>query len=258
MDCLKFHEHLYAFLDGEIDDSLKTEMAQHAGSCPVCSLELDHERNFGTLLKSHMIKESAPYALKESLIEQLEKKKNQFSWKDVFQVRAAWGIALVIVILVGTVSLRISGVKPFPVFAEVTSKHLEYLRGVYPLEFKTGEWKEALDWFGGKTDFAVTAPHIALNKVNVIGGRMINLKDKKSAYILMEKDGYKISCFYTDLKDVKIPAVSVKEGITTPDGHLLVKSERGYNTVFCYHKADGTACIFVTDMPMDQFSKLFV
>lgn len=258
MDCQKFQEYLYPYLDGELAEDLRLEMQTHQSNCPVCALELEKEQRFGHIVKNHFIKEHAPFTLREAVVKQLEKKQNQFSISRALNFKTAWGVVIITLLIAAAAFQRGTMAKPFPVFDEVTQKHLEYLRGVYPLEFKTGELKEALAWFSGKTDFAVTVPHIALNKVNVVGGRMINLKDKKSAYILLEKDGYKISCFYADLNDVKLPGLSVKDGVRAFDDHRLVKTQQGYNTIFCYHRADGTACIFVSDMPMDQFAKLFV
>ena len=257
MDCQKFQEYLYPFLDGELDDGLKLEVEQHLSTCPVCSLELEKERKFGHVLKTHLIKEKAPFALREALVQQLENKKSKFSWRHIFAMRFAPALALLAVVVVAVFNHQNHFNKIFPVFSEALKDHLEYLKGEYPLEFQTSDMKEALNWFRGKTDFAVMAPHISLNKTTLLGGRIIHLKDKKAAYFLLEKEGHKISCFYTDLHDVVVPKASSQEGIQHLGKSLLVKSEKGYRTIFCFHP-DGTACIFVSDMPLEEFSKLFV
>jgi len=258
MHCQKFQEYLYPDLDGELDENLRLEMEKHLLSCPVCSLEFDKERKFGHILKTHLIKEKAPFALRESVIQQLEDKKKKFSWRHIFVTRFAPALALLAVITM--VIFHQQGIlrEPFPVFSEALKNHLEYLKGEYPLEFQTSDLKEALDWFQGKTDFAVTAPHLSLDKVKLVGGRVLHLKDKKTAYLLLKKDGYKISVFYTDLHDVAVPKASSKEGIQHLGKSLLVKTEKGYRTVFCFHKDEGTACIFVSDMPLEELEKLLV
>lgn len=255
MDCQKFQEHLYPFLDKEIDESLKVEMEQHIANCPVCSLELEKERKFGHVLKTHFIKEKAPFALREALVEHLERNKKRFFWKYVGQLASSFALFLIVVAVF--FNLRLSGDDAFPIFSEAVENHLEYLRGSYPLEFQTGDIKEALAWFRGKTDFAVTPPHINLSQINLVGGRIVHLKDKKSAYFLFEKDGYKISAFYTDLHDVSQPEKSDKSGIK-PLGMRLVKTEKGYHTIYCFHPEDGTACILVSDMPLEELEKLLV
>ena len=257
MDCQKFQEYLYSFLDGEIDDSLRFQMEEHLQKCPMCSLEIENERKFGHVLKTHLIKEKAPFALREAVAEQLEKNKRKFSWEYVFVRQLAPSFALLVIIVAVFFNLRPHGDNAFPVFSEAVENHLEYLRGIYPLEFQTSDIKEALAWFRGKTDFAVTPPHINLSKVHLVGGRLVHLKDKKSAYFLLEKDGYKISAFYTDLHDVSQPKASVKSGIK-PFGMRLVKTEKGYHTIFCFHPEDGTACILVSDMPLKELEKLIV
>ena len=257
MDCQKFQQYLYTYLDGEVDDGLKLEVEQHLSTCPMCSLEIEKERKFGYVLKTHLIKEKAPFALREAVVQQLENKKSKFSWRHIFATRFAPALALLVVVTMVIFHQQSVSRETFPVFSEALKDHLEYLKGEYPLEFQTSDMKEALNWFRGKTDFAVMAPHISLNKTTLLGGRIIHLKDKKAAYFLLEKDGHKISCFYTDLHDVSAPKASSKEGIDHLGKTLLVKTEQGYRTIFCFHP-DGTACIFVSDMPMEEFSKLFV
>lgn len=257
MDCQKFQEYLYPFLDGEIDESLRPEMEQHISNCPMCSLELEKERKFGHVLKTHLIKEKAPFALREAVVEQLEKNKRKFSWRHLLVRPLAPSFALLVIVVAVFYNLRTHGDNAFPVFSEAVENHLEYLRGIYPLEFQTSDMKEALAWFRGKTDFAVTPPHINLTKVHLVGGRLVHLKDKKTAYFLLEKDGYKISAFYTDLHNVSLPQSSVKSGITLL-GMRLVKTEKGYHTIFCFHPEDGTACILVSDMPLEELEMLIV
>jgi mycothiol system anti-sigma-R factor len=257
MDCQKFQEYLYPFLDKEIDENRRVEMEQHMSNCPMCSLEIEKERKFGHVLKTHFIKEKASYALREALVEQLERNKKRFSWKNVFVRQLAPSLALLLIVVTVFFNLRSSRDISFPIFSEAVENHLEYLRGIYPLEFQTSDIKEALAWFRGKTDFAVTPPHIDLNKVHLVGGRLVHLNDKKSAYFLLEKDGYKISAFYTDLHDVSQPKKSDKSGIK-PLGMRLVKTEKGYHTIYCFHPEDGTACILVSDMPLEELEKLIV
>lgn len=257
MDCQKFQEYLYAFLDGELDENLRPEMEKHLQNCPMCSLELEKERKFGHVLKTHLIKEKAPFALREAVVEQLEKNKRKFSWRYVFARQFALSFALLVIVVAVFFNLRSRGDNTFPVFSEAVENHLEYLRGIYPLEFQTSDIKEALAWFRGKTDFAVKPPHIALDKVHLVGGRIVHLKDKKSAFFLLEKDGYKISAFYTDLHDVSLPKSSIRSWIK-PLGMRLVKTEKGYHTIYCFHPEDGTACILVSDMPLEELEKLIV
>lgn len=256
ISCGKFKEHLYAFLDRETDGETALAMEQHRKDCPLCSLELEKEQKFHHILKTHLAAEKAPFALRESVVESLEKNKKQFHWQAVFVPRFAPVLALLTLVAALLLNQRINAGKAFPVFSEAVTNHIEYLKGEYPCEVHTGQMKEALRWFQGKTNFAVMAPHLDLSQASLQGGRIVHLKDKKAAYFVLEKNGYKISCFYTDLHHVPLPQASVKDGIKRLDNGLLVKTEKGYHAVFCYHKDDGTACIFVSDMPLEQLLSL--
>jgi anti-sigma factor (TIGR02949 family) len=257
MDCRKFHEYLYPFLDRELDENISLEVRKHASGCPVCSLELEKERKFGDILKAHLMKERAPFALREAILQPSANKEKRPSWRHVLTVRLAPAFVLAAVVITVVVNQRFHAGQAFPVFREAVKNHLEYLRGSSPLEFQTGDMREALAWFRGKTDFAVTPPHLVLDEVRLVGGRIVHLKDKKSAYFLLEKDGYKISAFYMDLQDALSPKASAKEAVKAV-GHRLVKTEKGYHTVYCFHPDDGTACILVTDMPLEELKKLIV
>ncbi len=167
-----------------------------------------------------------------------------------------WAASLIIIVLVSAVFLTMGkrGGNVFPVFSVSLDNHLEYLKGAYPLEFKTGDLNEGLKWFEGKVDFPVGAPHIQIKEILLLGGRMMHLKDQKAAYLVFEKDGYVISALYADVNKLVLPKESQKDEIKVVDSHRLMKTENGFHIIFCHHP-DETACIIITNMPLEKFKQ---
>lgn len=158
-------------------------MEQHRKDCPLCPLELEKEQKFHHILKTHLAAEKAPFALRESVVESLEKNKKQFHWQAVFVPRLAPALVLLPLVVALLLSQRINAGKAFPVFSEVVTNHIEYLKGVYPLDFQTGQIKEALNWFQGKTDTCYPKSRLFAGNPQMEGTfEYINFPDVKTIY----------------------------------------------------------------------------
>ena len=258
MDCNKAKEYLYPFIDNELTGDAVAEVEIHFASCPLCSLALEKEKKVDSLMRNYLVKENAPFELREKIINQLAQQK-QKSFFNLVRFSpslsaAALGGALVILFVIGTFFQRPS----FPLFSKSVSNHIDYMKGGYPLEIKTNNIKEAVDWFTGKIDLAPMPPHIKLKDVELVGGRIIEFNNKKSAYYVFKKDGHTITAASVDLSDVTLPEFP-KEKVMDKPGYMIVSSqERGYSSILCFHKKDGTACIFVSDLPIEELSKLLI
>jgi len=258
MNCQNVKEYLDRYLDGELQHELAVELKQHTLSCPLCGLELEKEQKFNAMIRNHLHQKEAPYELREAVINRLNRpSKFQFifgyNWMRPAPLTALATLSMVIAFL-GVVSIFN---RPFPVFAESVERHMDFLKGSYPMEIQTEDMNEAVAWFEGKMDFAVAPPHVFLEDIKLVGARIVHLKDKKVAYFIFKKDGHFISAYSMDLKDVKIPKVDKSYMVEKPNSTIMISNHKGYKSVVCLHKRDRTGCVWVVDMPEKELKQIF-
>lgn len=258
MECNQFKEILYRYMDKELeDDRLKMEAQQHIKACPVCALIFEKELKLDHFIKGHLIKEPAPYELREAVIEGIEK---TGGWKRIFDLSnykfwPSLSVATTLIVVIAFTLMSIFS-QPFPVFAESINRHVDYLKGGYPIEIQSHDINEVLEWFKGKVDFAVMKPHLDHSQVTLLGARICHLKDRKVAYFIYEKDGKKISAFIMDYDRLVLPRLAKTPMSHHGDIDFYIQSDKGYESVLCFHKKIKMACILVFDMPEHEFMKL--
>lgn len=258
MKCQEIKENIYLYLDKELEDSKVQNFKQHLNLCPLCQMAVENEKGFDSLVRSHVVSEEAPYELREAVVAQLDSKSNRFGFPAWLtgkpaMLTAVFSFIMVFVLAAGFLKSQ----QTFPLYSEAVSNHLDYLKGGYPLEIKSNDIDEVLAWFEGKLDFAVQKPHINLNKVKLIGARLVRIKDSKAAYFMFEKDGQTISAFSVALAGKKLPQDDVSV-VDRPLVTIMAKNEKGYSSVLCLHKVDHSGCLFVSSMPEDKLKKLLI
>ena len=257
MDCQKTKENLYRYLDRELEEGLVREVESHLTNCPLCHMALERERKFNAVVKNHLVCEEAPYDLREKIIVDLERPVTFIGWfGNLFPKRFALNPALAVAIGVIAYSLIVNFNQPVPIYTSAVQNHIDYVRGGYPLEIRTSNVDEAMSWFNGKMDYAIGEPHINRGQANLVGARLVNINDKKSAYFVYEKDGHNISAFYVDLNGAKLPRVPVGDIRETPEAKVFYKSYKGYKSFLCLDKTSNTGCVIVSDMPRQDLEHI--
>jgi len=241
MNCREFKEYLYPFLDGELDSQASQLVKDHPSTCPLCRLELEQEKTINSLIANSVPREKAPYELKEKILKQiavLNKKKVRWSISPVLKP-ALIGITGVILIFVLLSSIS----KPFPIYSETVREHIQFLQGSLSMHIVSKKSQDVSKWLQAKLDFKVMAPDLSSQNVNLLGARICSFKNKKSAYIMYEKDGHNISVFMFDAKNLKFPTA---KKMTVNNKHFYLSKERGFNSALWID--EGIACVFVSDL----------
>jgi mycothiol system anti-sigma-R factor len=257
MNCDKAKEYLYQYIDGELENEICRDVQTHLSQCPLCALHVEQERKTDCLIRNHVPCQEAPFELRETVINRIEQS-HRFSFGKILKpVRS-----FVPQISLGTLGIVIFALvltnnnPSFPIFSESIKEHVEYLKGGYPLEIKTNDINEALAWFRGKVDFAIERPHLDPKKVNLVGARIVHLKDRKAAYFIYEKDGHQISAFYMDIKPSQVSTQNAAKVVDSTNSIVYVSNARGYQSVVCLHKNSGTGCVLVSDLPKERLLSL--
>ena len=248
----KFKEYVYKYMDKELSDEEANEFEQYLEGDPLAKLELEKEQRLDHFLKTHMVKEEAPYELRERVVADLERAAGERpAWNF-----GAWlkpvGVSLLSFMFIFTILLRPT--ESFPVLEASVDSHMEVLNGAYPMEIKSNNAQEIATWFEGKLDTAVMVPDFSKHGCELKGARICHLKDRKVALLSYEKEGHKMTVFVVAFEDAEAPkAKEVKQG----EKNLFVKKMNGFNSVLCLSpKHAGIGCVFVSDMPEEELLDL--
>lgn len=245
MDCREIKEYLYLFLDGQLDDQTSSPVKAHLSDCPLCRLEFEQEKRIDSLIKSNIPNEETPYELKEIILDKLEelgeRKINPLSHIFLKPVLATSLVAFLITILTFSIFVNIN--KPFPVFNESVKDHIQFLQGNLSIDIASNKPQEVQNWLRTKLDFRIMVPDLSSQEVNLLGARICSLKEKKTAYIMYEKDGHNISVFMFDAKGLKFPKA---KRIAVNNKTFYLSKEKGYNSALWIE--EGIACVFVSDL----------
>jgi len=243
MNCQKIKEFLYLFTDGELDNQTSLLVKEHLAICPLCSLELEQEKNWSSLIKRSIPEEKAPYELKEAILSRMEKLQenriNQFV-SPILRRPALIGIATTVLMFILFSLLN----RPFPVFNETVKEHIQFLQGNLSMDIVSNKPLEVSRWLQAKLDFKVMAPDLSSSQgINLSGARICSLKDKRTAYLMYGENGHCLSVFMFDAKGLKFPKakkVSINNKI------FYLSKEKGYNSALWID--EGIACVFVSDL----------
>lgn len=249
MDCREVKNNIHPFMDGELDGQTNQMVKEHILSCPLCSLELEQEKKVGFLIRNNIPKEKASYELKEAILKRigrLEEKR--------IQLFVLSGLRPALISIVGAILILISFSllnKPFPVYREALSEHIQFVQGKISIGISSDKPSEVNRWLQAKLDFNVMTPDLASQGVILQGARVCDIKGKKTAYLMYIKNEHNLSVFMFDAKSLKFPKA---KRVSVNDKLFYVNKELGYNSVLWLD--DGIACVFVSDLGEAQLLHL--
>lgn len=83
--------------------------------------------------------------------------------------------------------------------------------GNYPIEVTGPDSARVTHWFRDKVDFPVRLPQFAGRQVNLLGGRIAHVADRRAAYLVYEVDGVRLSVLVFDGEGLTIPSDRIRE-----------------------------------------------
>ena len=258
MNCQQAKKSLYLFIDRELEQKANLEVQTHLDSCPLCSLEFESEKKIESVIREKILRDKAPLALKERVIEQIELQEvKSSSWTAPYsflRARARYVFAIVAVFTI-TIALfflyRTMTTPYFPVFQEAVKDHTNFLAGRLPLEIVSSESEVVSSWFEGKLDFSVAVLEFPGEEMELLGGRLGRLKDREVAYLFYRSGRHKISFVVHDCSGLRLPRV---KRIEAHGRKFDVTSLKGYTVVHWQDHEMG--CTVVSDMDEQSLLEL--
>lgn len=247
MTCEDFIPFIDAYVDQEFDDRERAEMEIHLQSCPQCREHVEFQVNLKREVKA-CLEERAPESLRLRIFQDIESHVASASADEVEEsakvvalptasaapsarrptvvrmariaVPLAAAVAIVVVLPSFTVAPAKSG--QLPIVEQTVDWHV----GNYPIEVTGPDSGRVQHWFRNKVDFPVRLPQFAAQRqVNLLGGRIAHVQDRRAAYLLYEVDGTRLSVLVFDGEGLTIPSDKIRQ-VSGRDMALL--NNKGY------------------------------
>lgn len=220
MSCEAFRPFMDPYVDGEFDERDAAEMEAHLDACEECRAEVEERLRIKEALKDSE-RPCCPDALRQQIMCGLKEQRREPGDREggreeegegrsgwayaAATVPAAAGLALVLWFFPAlTVAPASSGQLP------VVEQTVEWHRNNLPVEISSPQRNHVAEWFRGKVDFPVRLPEFGESRVELIGGRLAHVQDRRAAYVAYEVDGARLSVMMFHGDGVKVPTNRIR------------------------------------------------
>ncbi len=275
MTCEDFIPFIDAYVDQEFDERERAEMEMHLRSCPECRELVEFQVGLKQQFKA-CLEERAPESLRERIFRDIEQQQAAASEHEAetsesaevvelptpheepatddrpWLLRYGWiaaplAAALAIAILLPSFTVAPAKSGQLPIVEQTVDWHV----GNYPIEVTGPDSSEVSYWFRNKVDFPVRLPQFAEKDVNLLGGRIAHVRDRRAAYLLYEVDGTRLSVLVFDGDGLTIPSDKIR-AVAGRDVALL--NSKGYEVAVL--QDGGVTYTLTSELPQKEFVSL--
>jgi mycothiol system anti-sigma-R factor len=246
MECREVQSYLHAYLDGEFDEQERVAIATHLHCCGRCRALSSFERALRDKVRRSITDDApAPAELRARIHDALARLEPQDRGR-----RAARALRWLIpataaaMLIVGAVVPKRQEVRPASVLAEST---IEWHRRNIPLDVTASSPETVKGFFSDKVPFAVRPPVFKVRQVQLVGGRLANLREHTAAYLVYRVDGRRVSVLVFDSTALPDVARKAHEQV---HWHRL----RGYSVAV--FSSGGTGYAVASDIDTDRMVHL--
>lgn len=255
MDCREVERFLYAYLDGEFNEEERVVITAHVQSCPGCKRLVSHEERFLRKLRQTAADEpAAPPLLAHKVRRALDRVEQSGDVPQPEGWSARWFKLLVPVAVALALAVGVSFSSRQPQHASLASmaeQSVEWHRRNLPFDVSGPNADTIRNYFSDKVPFAVRPPQFDTARVELVGGRLSNLREHQAAYLVYQVGGRRVSVFIFDPRSMGSEGGQVvRVGRREVRWHNL----RGY-TVAMY-RSGGMGYVLASDMEPERLQRL--
>ena len=191
MNCAIWQDKIDAFVDAELASAEALGFEEHLRSCPACAQEtLARQRlKAETRLAGQRYAPSA--AFEQRMRQRVAGRQNRLLvWAPLVATAAA---VLLVAALVG-LSWR-HGAQEQAVVAQLVDQHVTALASENPVDVLSTDSHTVKPWFGGKVPFSVDLPNLAGTPFELIGGKLVYIREAPAAQLIFGIRKHRISVF---------------------------------------------------------------
>lgn len=266
MTCEDFIPFIDTYVDHEFDEREHAEMDAHLAICNQCRERIEFEVRLKRELKS-CLEDRAPASLRDRIFRQIElqaasvKPAEQLAPVVELQpaspaktetppllrhARIIVPLAAALVLALALPSFTVAPAKSgqLPVVEQTVDWHV----GNYPIEVTGPDVARVTQWFRNKVDFPVRLPQFADRQVNLLGGRIAHVQDRRAAYLLYEVDGSRMSVLVFDGEGLTIPSDKIRQ---VEGRDVAVLNNKGYEVAVL--QDSGVTYTITSELSEDAF-----
>lgn len=191
----EFARYLQAYCDGELEVSKMLEVEGHLEACPSCRQTLEAERAFREGFREKVLPERVPPHLEESLRSAMAE-----LGEGDRRPRARLVAASLLLLTLGGVlgylaAQRMSRLTPSPLLVQLVGEHVRSTQLERPVELHSGNTQQVAFWLQGRIEHPILVPDYDPMGIQLLGGRVLQLGDRRVASVVYKKGGRMLSLF---------------------------------------------------------------
>jgi anti-sigma factor RsiW len=254
MTCEDVQIQLHDFVKRRLAPALHAEISAHVEGCASCGTAERAEHALDELLEHRLRRYAAPTALKRRLGLLMGRpaspSRTPMRWARIVAPAMAAGLALFTVgVLVQRGSGR--GVELASLTSEAVNDHLRVLASHHPVDIESGGTHQVKPWFEGKLDFAPVVPALEGTDVQLRGGSVGYVFDRKAAVLVYGLRLHVVTLLVFRPEGLAWPDAGARQ-IGPVHGHET--STRGFNAVLW--RQDGLGYALVSDVNAKELADL--
>jgi anti-sigma factor (TIGR02949 family) len=237
MMCSEVIRQIPWLLDDELDAATAHEIESHIHTCDSCRVVLEQEGRLRLALRQVGAQVTVPATLRRKVHELIERERPQPRLLRAWPFAAAVALLLVFIWKGGAGS----SVTDLDVVARVPD---------LPMDVVAADVAQLQAYFSRKLPFAVRLPHISDDSVSTFSGRVMNLRDRDTAYVRYNMPRGQVSMFVYEDNGDDFPEIAPLYRIGNE--RMVVKEVHGYTVA--KWRSSGLTYSVVTDLPIEEFS----
>lgn len=259
MGCKDFEPFIDAYIDEEFGERERADMEAHLDICKSCRCKVQTQLKFKQQLQQHLGEKKAPDSLRDRVLAGLEEIEieccdeaatTKGKWRT--RVHPGWVVgplAAMVALAVVLPEFTVAPAASSP--ATMIDSTVDWHQGNFPLEVTTADTREAQEWFEDKVDFSVRLPQFDDDRVNLLGGRIAHIEDRRAAFLLYEVDGSRMSAILFDGDGIKVPRENLRR---MQDRDIAWLNQKGYGVAVV--QDSGVTYAMISDLAEDRFLNL--
>lgn len=198
-----FARYLQAYCDGELEVSKMLEVEGHLETCPSCRQTVEAERAFREGFREKILVEPVPPHVEErirSAMAELEEGDRRPTLQPALRPRTWLVAASVLLLTLGGVlgyliAGRTSRSMRSPLPGQLVGEHMRSTQLERPVELHSGNTQQVAFWLQGRIEHPILVPDYDPMGIQLMGGRVLQLGQRRVASVVYKKGGKMLSLF---------------------------------------------------------------